>query len=96
MKRINPIAIALAGAAAFLGAGVFAQSQTFAPAPTSAHDPGVRSGAIDAGAASNHEAADEMRKYFQNGLTRFMQVDSVSGKMPGEPGKRAGTRLQFE
>ena len=87
--RINPIAMALAGAAAFLGAGVFAQNQTFTPAPTGAHDPGVRSDAIDAGGPLQSMSAAEIQ-YFQNGLARFMQVDSVSGNMPGEPGSGLG------
>lgn len=89
MSKIRPITIALAGVAAWLSAGAFAQNQTFAPAATGAHDPGVRSDAIDAGGPLPTMSAEEMQ-YFQDGLARFMQVDSVSGKMPGEPGKGLG------
>ena len=81
MKKINPITIALVGAAASLSAGVFAQNQNFGVA-TTAKDPGVRAGSIGAGMALSTLTADET-EYFNDGLSRFMQVDSVSGTLAG-------------
>ena len=89
MKRLNPIAIALITAAASLSAGVFGQNRRFENNPTTARDPGVRTDAVDAGKPLPNMASDE-QQYFQNGLTRFMQVDSVSGTVVGEPGNGLG------
>ncbi len=101
MKRINPVVLVLIGVAASLSAAVFAQNQNqnrnqdqnqndFGPPnQTSAHDPGVRTDAIDAGKPLPNMGAGEIQ-YFQDGLARFTQVDSVSGKLPGEPGKGLG------
>ena len=94
MKKINPITIALVGAAASLSAGVFAQNQSFGFAATTAKDPGVRAGSIGAGMAFSTLTADET-EYFNDGLSRFMQVDSVGGTLANEPGK-GRARIQFE
>src|SRR5258707_14088091 len=50
-----------------------------------AHDLGVRAGSIGAGQPLSTLSADELQ-YFQNGMDRFNQVDSVRGDIPGEPG----------
>jgi len=89
MKKINPITIALVGAAASLSAGVFAQNQNFGFAGTTAKDPGVRTGSIGAGTALSTLTADELN-YFQDGMSRFMEVDSVGGTLGNEPGKGLG------
>ncbi|HEX4484961.1 MAG TPA: di-heme oxidoredictase family protein [Terriglobales bacterium] len=89
MKRINQVTIALIGAAASLSAGVFAQNQNFGLAPTTAHDPGVRAGSVGAGSPLPNMSAEEVQ-YFNDGLVRFMEVDSVSGTLAGEPGHGLG------
>jgi len=50
-----------------------------------AHDPGPRAGGVGAGRPLPTLSADELR-YFQDGLVRFDNVDSVRGDIPGEPG----------
>ena len=89
MKKINPITIALVGAAASLSAGVFAQNQNFGLASTTAKDPGVRAGSVSAGGPLPNMSSGEVQ-YFNDGLSRFMEVDSVSGALAGEPGKGLG------
>ena len=87
MKVPNLIAVAIFGAGASLGMSLFAQTQDFAR--TSARDPGVRAGSVGAGNPLSTLTPDQIQ-YFQDGLSRFMQVDSVSGTVPGEPGKGLG------
>jgi CxxC motif-containing protein (DUF1111 family) len=81
-KNAKAVSIILLGAAASLSMALFAKGQD---AWTAAHDPGVRSGSVGVGAPLSSLTADQMQ-YFQDGLSRFMQVDSVSGTTSGEPG----------
>ncbi len=53
------------------------------------HDPGVRAGAGESGAPLATLSAQELA-YFQDGLARFIAVDSVSGGAPNEPGTGLG------
>jgi CxxC motif-containing protein (DUF1111 family) len=52
-------------------------------------DPGVRSDAVVVGAPLTSLSPDQLL-YFQDGLSRFTQVDSVSGGISGEPGTGLG------
>jgi CxxC motif-containing protein (DUF1111 family) len=52
-------------------------------------DPGVRAVAIGAGGAIAGLTPAELQ-FFQNGLARFIEIDSVSGNMSGEPGRGLG------
>jgi len=56
---------------------------------TTARDPGVRSDAVTVGNPVSGIAGDQL-EYFNEGLVRFMEVDSVSGSLPGEPGVGLG------
>jgi CxxC motif-containing protein (DUF1111 family) len=56
---------------------------------SSVHDPGPRAGSIGAGQPIRGLNAEQL-EYFQNGLARFFQTDSVSGTIPGEPGGGLG------
>src|SRR3984885_13246222 len=56
---------------------------------SSVHDPGPRAGSGGAGQPIQRLNAEQL-EYFQNGLTRFMQTDSVSGTIPGETGLGLG------
>lgn len=59
---------------------VYAQTST---APTGgATDPGVRAGSVNAGQPLSTLTADEML-FFQDGQTRFENVDTVTGANPG-------------
>lgn len=51
---------------------------------TSAQDPGVRSDAVTVGSALAGLSAAQM-EYFQEGMVRFLAIDSVSGTLAGEP-----------
>lgn len=53
------------------------------------HDPGVRTGAPNAGSPLGTLSADQLQ-YFQDGQNRFIEVDSVGGTAPGEPGSGLG------
>jgi len=52
-------------------------------------DPGVRSDAVTVGTPLPSLSAAQLQ-FFQDGLARFMQVDSVSGSISGEPGNGLG------
>lgn len=54
-----------------------------------AQDPGPRSGGVNAGTPLATLNAAQLT-FFQNGLARFLQTDSVGGTMPGEPGLGLG------
>jgi CxxC motif-containing protein (DUF1111 family) len=56
---------------------------------TTAQDPGVRTGSAGAGSPLSMLSASEM-EYYQDGLSRFMEVDSVRGTAPGESGTGLG------
>ncbi|HXQ25259.1 MAG TPA: di-heme oxidoredictase family protein [Candidatus Acidoferrales bacterium] len=70
-----------------LGAGLLlAQPQN---SGSRAHDPGVRGGGVNAGQPLSTLSAEQI-SFFQDGQIRFMEVDSVSGTVSGEPGKGLG------
>jgi CxxC motif-containing protein (DUF1111 family) len=48
-------------------------------------DPGARAGNVNAGTPLSTLSPAQL-EFFQDGLSRFLQTDSVSGKMGGEPG----------
>ena len=50
-----------------------------------AQDPGPRAGAVNAGTPLSTLTPAQLQ-FFQDGLARFLQTDSVSGQMAGEPG----------
>jgi CxxC motif-containing protein (DUF1111 family) len=62
------------------------QSVTAQP---SVSDPGVRAGEVQVGIPLPGLSADELQ-YFQDGLTRFIEVDSVTGNIAGETGSGLG------
>jgi CxxC motif-containing protein (DUF1111 family) len=91
-------------AALFFGAALSIraqQGQPFQPArqdqpwppqsgnQTTARDPGVRANSLGSGQPLSN-LTPEQAQFFQDGLMRFLQVDSVSGMMSGEPGKGLG------
>ena len=52
-------------------------------------DPGVRAGSVNAGQPLSTLSPSQLQ-FFQDGLARFVQIDSVSGGAAGEPGKGLG------
>jgi CxxC motif-containing protein (DUF1111 family) len=64
-------------------------SQQDSASNSGASDPGVRSGAVTVGTPLASLSAAQLQ-FFQDGLSRFMQVDSVSGSISGEPGNGLG------
>ena len=60
-----------------------------------AQDPGPRAGAVNAGTPLSSLTPAQLQ-FFQDGLSRFLQTDSVSGQMAGEPGRRPRARLQLQ
>ena len=54
-----------------------------------AQDPGPRAGAVNAGTPLSSLTPAQLQ-FFQDGLSRFLQTDSVSGQMAGEPGVGLG------
>jgi CxxC motif-containing protein (DUF1111 family) len=50
-----------------------------------AQDPGPRAGSVNAGTPLPTLTPAQLQ-FFQDGLSRFLQVDSVGGQMAGEPG----------
>jgi len=61
------------------------------PGPSSggAQDPGPRAGTVNAGTPLSSLTPAQLQ-FFQDGLARFLQVDSVNGLMAGEPGVGLG------
>jgi len=55
----------------------------------SAQDPGPRAGSVNAGTPLPTLTPAQLQ-FFQDGLSRFLQVDSVGGQMAGEPGVGLG------
>jgi CxxC motif-containing protein (DUF1111 family) len=63
-------------------------------AQSSPHDPGVRPGAAGAGGPLHSVSTDTvLLNYFEDGLARFNEIDSVSGTLHGEPGTGLGPRF---
>ncbi len=56
---------------------------------SSAKDPGPRAGAVNSGQPLASLTPSQLQ-FFQDGLARFQQIDSVSGSIAGEPGKGLG------
>jgi CxxC motif-containing protein (DUF1111 family) len=54
-----------------------------------ARDPGPRGGKVSAGAPVRGLTAAQMG-FFENGMARFLEVDSVGGSLPGETGLGLG------
>lgn len=59
-----------------------------------ASDPGVRGGPPGAGGMIAGLTVQE-QKFFQDGQNRFLEVDSVSGTIPGEAGSGLGPRFNL-
>jgi len=69
-----------------LGAAVLAQAQN---GGFIAHDPGVRTDAVKVGQPLSTLSASQLQ-FFRDGLSRFIEVDSVAGTISGEPGNGLG------
>jgi len=54
-----------------------------------AQDPGPRAGSVNAGTPLSSLTPAQLQ-FFQDGLSRFLQTDSVNGQMAGEPGVGLG------
>jgi len=90
MKRFLMISSALALIGCAQSVSGTTPPQTPQPAQaTTAQDPGLRAGAANSGSPIPTLNASELQ-FFQDGLSRFMQVDSVSGTAPGEAGLGLG------
>ena len=68
------------------GAALWVQAQSFG---TEARDPGPRTDAVIVGQPFPGLSAAQLQ-FFQDGMARFSEVDSVSGNIPGEPGRGLG------
>jgi CxxC motif-containing protein (DUF1111 family) len=85
-KRPERIASIVALAAAAFSTALLVQAET---GGFRARDPGVRAGTVGAGQPLSSLSAEQV-EFFASGLARFMEVDSVSGTIPGEDGKGLG------
>jgi CxxC motif-containing protein (DUF1111 family) len=54
-----------------------------------ARDPGVRAGSVGAGLPLPNLSGSQLQ-YFNDGFDRFVEIDSVSGTVTGEPGRGLG------
>ena len=80
-----------------LGAALGAQAQnekrfpnqTSTSTQSTAKDPGPRAGSVNVGQPLSTLSPAELQ-FFQDGLARFIQVDSVKGTISGEPGLGLG------
>ncbi len=79
-------AVVMVVAAIAFTSALYVQAQNSA-AP--AHDPGVRAGTVNAGSPLSTLSADELQ-FFNDGQGRFLEVESVSGNVAGEPGSGLG------
>lgn len=80
MKRINVLAVA------GLALTVFSTSATV----VAQHDPGPRPVASGAMPKPISDLTPDMQTFFNNAMVDFMEVDSVTGNMPGEAGEGLG------
>jgi len=87
-KRVVVVAAltALSIDAALLGQGRRREAIT---SGSSVSDPGVRTGDVQVGGPLPGLSAAELQ-FFQDGMTRFMEVDSVGGNISGETGLGLG------
>ena len=83
MERFKS-AVIVSAVSVSLGAAVLLHAQRGSGGPP-AQDPGVRAGSVGAGTPLSTLNSDQVQ-FFQDGLARFVQVDSVEGGAPGEPG----------
>jgi len=79
----------LAAAFAGLSATTALLGQTTAVSSGAVHDPGVRAGGVTVGQPLSSLSAAELQ-FFQDGMARFLQVDSVGGTISGETGNGLG------
>jgi CxxC motif-containing protein (DUF1111 family) len=70
-------------AGATTGVAILLSTNVGAASGPPAKDPGVRTASAAAGAPLSTLSADELT-YFQDGLSRFIALDSVDGTIPGE------------
>jgi CxxC motif-containing protein (DUF1111 family) len=92
LRFVTLLCAALAAAMIITTLLVRAQSRDGSRSATAeggASDPGVRSDAVVVGTPLSSLSAAQLQ-YFQDGLSRFLQVDSVSGSISGEPGPGLG------
>ena len=91
MKNMQTLVVPLLFSA--LGAGwaasVSAQQQQPMNHTTPAKDPGVRAGSIGSGQPLSTLSGAQLQ-YFHDGFDRFIEIDSVSGNVAGEPGRGLG------
>jgi len=96
--RISQLTAGVVWLAGLVGLGLFAVTQAGGQQPgassggsssSNVHDPGVRSGANEAGSPLASLSTQELA-YFLDGQSRFVSVDSVSGTAPNEPGTGLG------
>jgi len=89
MRFTKKGAITLAIAALSIDAALLGQGRLSSSASGSVSDPGVREGSVQVGAPLAGLSAAELQ-FFQDGLTRFIEVDSVGGNISGETGSGLG------
>ncbi|HEX4003222.1 MAG TPA: di-heme oxidoredictase family protein [Candidatus Acidoferrales bacterium] len=92
MRITKPAVAALALTALSINAALLGQerrSAASAGSQSSVSDPGVRAGDVQVGTPLPGLSAAELQ-FFQDGLARFIQVDSVGGNLSGEPGLGLG------
>lgn len=86
MKSLKLLILAAAFAGLSFTTALLGQTTASSPG---AHDPGVRAGGVNAGQPLSTLSAAELQ-FFQDGMSRFLQVDSVGGTISGEPGNGLG------
>lgn len=84
--------LALVAASSSLSGSQSALAQTAPPPPPGPRDPGVRPGPSGAGGPIAGLQPIQM-SYFTSALSRFLEVASVSGTIPGESGVGLGPRF---
>src|SRR5690348_15054052 len=91
MKRYKSVLMASGTIVLGLAGALVLQAQQLATNSLSsgAKDPGVRAGGVGSGKPLPNLSPNQ-QLFFQNGLERFIEVDSVQGKLAGEPGKGLG------
>jgi CxxC motif-containing protein (DUF1111 family) len=88
IKNLKPLTIVLALGVLSINAALLGQGRQ-ATSQSGASDPGVRAGNVQVGVHLAGLSAAELQ-FFQDGLSRFIQVDSVGGNVSGEPGSGLG------
>jgi CxxC motif-containing protein (DUF1111 family) len=88
MKSLKLLWLAAAFAGLSFATALLGQTTT-ANFPSGAQDPGVRAGGVTVGQPLSSLSAAELQ-FFQDGMSRFLQVDSVGGTISGETGNGLG------